>query len=293
MIKKIPLLTLVEEPQQTHQVATDDEKKRDAAAALLKTGTAKKGETKKEPEEKEAPFVLQKKSIHEMRKEPKLTAEQKQTRAELFARRNKSVADIVDSVDGLASDMQQRFEKEQKFYGGFWEKIKKQFDDVSFLKKLRAMLEKILQDAIEKAIDNMQTRSIRVMPVDERGNLMRPQEAKNELMAGSSNVQVQAVVTPVIFSSLVGGSKALVTPGSAETLVAVPTACKKVMITPLANNANIIYYGASDVNAQPGTEKGMPLAGLGVIATVEIDDVSKIYIDVIQAGDGVAFTYFN
>lgn len=94
-------------------------------------------------------------------------------------------------------------------------------------------------------------------------------------------------------TTITSGTKTVASPGTAEPLVATSTACKKIILTPRPTNTDVVYWGGSNVSAVSGSEVGMPIAGLGAMATIEIDDVAKIYIDSVVAGEGVIYNYLN
>jgi hypothetical protein len=102
---------------------------------------------------------------------------------------------------------------------------------------------------------------------------------------GTASVDVSVPTT------ITSDQKTVTVAGIPEKLVSVSTSCKKVQITPLPANTNVIWYGGSDVSGQAGVEAGIPLSN-GIVATIDIDDASKIYIDPVVSGEGVAFTIY-
>jgi hypothetical protein len=91
-------------------------------------------------------------------------------------------------------------------------------------------------------------------------------------------------------SATVGnGRKVIATAGTAEAL-ATSTACSSVVITAETDNTGVIVVGASDVIAALATRKGTPLNAGDSIA-LDIDNLSKIYLDTTVNGDGVTYTY--
>ena len=92
---------------------------------------------------------------------------------------------------------------------------------------------------------------------------------------------------PSIPSSLPVGSKTVTTAGTAVALVAVSTPCSKVYMTAKDTNTGKIYWGNSSVSSTNGDY----IFPAGKLSPIEIDDVSKIYIDAEISGDGVKFTY--
>ena len=96
----------------------------------------------------------------------------------------------------------------------------------------------------------------------------------------------------VLPSTIVDGRKTVTTPGTAVPLVAVPTGCRKVVVTALITNSDYIVVGASTVVAAEAPRRGTPLTA-GQSIEIEISDVSKIYIDAIIPGEGVSFIYLS
>jgi hypothetical protein len=98
-------------------------------------------------------------------------------------------------------------------------------------------------------------------------------------------------------SGIANGRKVSTTPGTAVKLVAASTTCKRVVITALENNADIVVVGGSGViagtnNDGAGTRTGIPLF-MNQAVVIDIDDVSKLYIDVVVSGNGVSFSYLT
>lgn len=108
---------------------------------------------------------------------------------------------------------------------------------------------------------------------------------ETEIQSSGYHRQVVKIGTP---SSIGVGSKTIALTGVAVQLVAVSTPCVKVFMTAIDTNADKIYWGGSSVSSANGDY----IFPAGKIAPIEIDDVSKIYING-TAGDGVKFTYLT
>lgn len=116
------------------------------------------------------------------------------------------------------------------------------------------------------------------------------ERALNVLIAGSA----PGASSPPVdgYSTISDGRKTVVTPGTAEPLVASATPSKKVEIQALFSNAGTrIAVGASTVVEAPGTERGTILLP-GSSFTMYVADLADIYIDVETGSDGVSFTNF-
>lgn len=81
------------------------------------------------------------------------------------------------------------------------------------------------------------------------------------------------------------GSKTVTAAGTAEAL-ATSTACKYVIITALESNTDTVWIGGSTVEAG----RGRPLVSLQS-EKIDIDNLSKVYVDSEVNGEGVSFTY--
>lgn len=86
-------------------------------------------------------------------------------------------------------------------------------------------------------------------------------------------------------SSVGTGNKATVTAGTRVQL-ATSTACVKVNIQAKASNSDYVYVGGSAVSAT----SGIALSPTSSI-TLNINDLSLIYIDSAVSGEGVTYLY--
>jgi len=93
-------------------------------------------------------------------------------------------------------------------------------------------------------------------------------------------------------NSIVAERKVVTTAGTAVPLIATSTACKRVVVCAETDNTGIIAIGDSSVVAAEGSQRGIPLFP-GDKIEIDIDDVSKIYIDSTVNGDGVTFFYLK
>jgi hypothetical protein len=89
----------------------------------------------------------------------------------------------------------------------------------------------------------------------------------------------------------IGDGRAVVTTAG----TAVPISSKSVFaygvaVTALSTNTGVICVGSTTVVAAAGTRRGSPLnAGDSVL--IDIDDISRVYIDATVSGEGVSYTY--
>lgn len=96
----------------------------------------------------------------------------------------------------------------------------------------------------------------------------------------------------VLATQISNGRKTVTTGGTAEALAASATACISVIITALAANTGVVVAGGSGVVASSGTRSGAPL-NAGDSISFDIDDLSKIFLDVTVNGEGVSYAYLN
>lgn len=108
-------------------------------------------------------------------------------------------------------------------------------------------------------------------------------------VGGSSTPMYIAVGTG---ASTVGDNRQVVaTPGTAVALAA-STAIKEVTVTGELTNTDLVCVGGSTVVAALATQRGTPLYP-GDSFTIKSDDLAEVFIDAIDATDGVVFTYLS
>lgn len=91
-------------------------------------------------------------------------------------------------------------------------------------------------------------------------------------------------------STIGDGLKLVTTAGTRETLAA-STTCTAVTLTAKQTNTGTVVVGAVTVVAASGAgRRGTPL-NAGDSLTIEIDNLSKVYLDVTVNGEGVTYTY--
>lgn len=89
-------------------------------------------------------------------------------------------------------------------------------------------------------------------------------------------------------TSIGDGSKDVTTAGTRVQLTATPTPCKYVVVTAKSANTDTIWVGGATVAAG----SGRPLVSLQA-EKIDINDVSKIYIDSVVNSEGVTFFYVS
>lgn len=87
------------------------------------------------------------------------------------------------------------------------------------------------------------------------------------------------------------GRLAVTTAGTAEELTTT-TACRKVWITCLPDNtSSLVVVGNSDVVAAEGTRQGITIFKNNTFGPFYINDLAKMFVDVLTNGDGVSYYY--
>ena len=104
----------------------------------------------------------------------------------------------------------------------------------------------------------------------------------------SGEVKTQHNIT-----GIADGRKVVAVAGTAETLVAGSTPCKKVNITAEVDNTLAVVVGGSTVVAALATRRGIPLLPGESTGWFEIDDLLDIYLNAIVAGEGVTYIYLT
>ncbi len=142
-----------------------------------------------------------------------------------------------------------------------------------------------------KLDDEERLKPLPVIVVDYRGKPVKMGGEVNIMggfMPGSQSTG-GAIGTGNSFGS---GRKTSSTPGTAVPLAPSVTPCRKVVVTAFAGNTDAVYIGGTNVSGVSGQEKGILLTGIGM-TTIEINDLSKIWMDVVSSGDGVSFSYIS
>jgi hypothetical protein len=90
-------------------------------------------------------------------------------------------------------------------------------------------------------------------------------------------------------SSITCGRATVTTAGTAVQVTATSTPIREVVITAETDNTGIVVVGDSSVVAAVSTRKGIPLSA-GDSFTLEVNNLSKVYIDSTVSTDGVTYT---
>lgn len=89
-------------------------------------------------------------------------------------------------------------------------------------------------------------------------------------------------------SALSGGRKTVPTAGTRVQLSATPVSCQGVIVQALRSNAGNVAVGGPDVSSSSGGENGVEIVA-GQTITLFVKDLSLVYIDADNNGDGVQY----
>ena len=143
-----------------------------------------------------------------------------------------------------------------------------------------------IYDCIEKLNATMQNLK---MPSEFKLDDMQLKSLRGGMGGGGVSVLGGA---PATYSKIGVGNKTVTTAGTAVQVSSTSIRCSKLEITALETNAGVITVGDSNVVAAVATRKGTPL-GPGDTLTMNIHDVSKIYIDSTVSADKISYTYYD
>lgn len=122
-------------------------------------------------------------------------------------------------------------------------------------------------------------------------NVVKLQDSFDAIIDPATEETLQLIASGIGASTTIAdGRKTVTSAGTAEKLIASSTPCSKVIIMALVSNTDIVVVGASTVVAANGTRRGIALIALSSIE-IQINDVSKIYLDAVVSGEGVSFIY--
>jgi len=104
---------------------------------------------------------------------------------------------------------------------------------------------------------------------------------------GSVTVGVQ----PAGASSISHGRKTVTTAGTPVPLAASATPSRRVTIVALDTNTGQIAIGGSGVVAASGATRTGVILNAGDTYELDINDLSKVYLDATVSGEGASFAY--
>ena len=92
-----------------------------------------------------------------------------------------------------------------------------------------------------------------------------------------------------VYRGLGHGRKVVTTAGT-DVVLAATTPAKLVIIQAETDNTGIIVVGSSGVDWTLASRTGVALSA-GEAVTLEINNLTNVYIDAAVSGDGVTYTY--
>lgn len=98
--------------------------------------------------------------------------------------------------------------------------------------------------------------------------------------------------TQASFNTVGDGTAKCVTPATAVQLSASSITCRRVEVSAFSENAGLIVVGGSTVLATAGSRRGLTLAP-GETKTFYVRDVSLLYLDALNANDGLSYVYYK
>ncbi len=90
----------------------------------------------------------------------------------------------------------------------------------------------------------------------------------------------------------IGHGVMTVTTAGTDLVLAASTACKIVIIQAQTDNTNPVAVGATGVDATIATGTGILLYP-GEVITLEVDNLTDVYVDALTSGEGVRYTYLT
>ena len=93
------------------------------------------------------------------------------------------------------------------------------------------------------------------------------------------------------YNQIGDGRKVVAVPGTAVQLSATSVKCQKVVVSALSTNTNLVTIGSSTTLATAGSERGKILYA-GDSETFYVDNLTKLYVDALTAGNGIVFVYY-
>ena len=127
---------------------------------------------------------------------------------------------------------------------------------------------------------------------DAKGNPVNLFENITSISSGGGGARIGRVSVNQLDITVVGDGRQTTTAGSRVQLSTTSIPCKKVTITALPNNTDLVVIGSNTVVASSDTRRGHPLF-TGSSITFDIDNINKVFIDVVTTGEGVTYLYTN
>lgn len=115
------------------------------------------------------------------------------------------------------------------------------------------------------------------------------QAAKDRTVTNDDYANLLATVkvaetTPTPASDFHGGQKTVGVPGTCEALSS-STPCVAILVKALSTNGGLVYVGDNTLSADQVELSAKEAVTLG------LDNLNKVYVDAVNAGEGVCYAY--
>jgi hypothetical protein len=97
---------------------------------------------------------------------------------------------------------------------------------------------------------------------------------------------------PAPYTKLQSSNGSVTTAGTAVQVNPVATPCAELSLTANEGNVGELCYGGSNVLAAANGRIGTPLIQ-GQTVVLKIDDLSKVYLDAVNSGDGFSYSWLS
>jgi len=94
-------------------------------------------------------------------------------------------------------------------------------------------------------------------------------------------------------NAIVSGTKTVTTAGTAVQITATATPCKEVWLSGDTGNSDLVVVGDSSVVAAAGTQQGIVIIPGNTSIRLQINDLSKLWVDSISNGDELCYAYLT
>lgn len=111
-------------------------------------------------------------------------------------------------------------------------------------------------------------------------------------VSGSTTDRLKEILAEVIAHGTNGSGRLAVTTAATAEALTTTTACRKVWISCLSDNtSSLVVVGDSAVVALEASRQGITIFKNNTFGPFYIDDLSKMFVDVLTNGDGVSYYY--
>ena len=105
------------------------------------------------------------------------------------------------------------------------------------------------------------------------------------------NKYLENLYAAFVSGSIADGRKVVTTAGTRVQVATASTPCRRITISALDTNTNVVVVGTSTCVAAAGTRRGIQLLP-GASVDILLDDLNKLYLDSVTNGEGITYAYF-